>query len=216
MSWYKYFTRTFFVAAGVAAMLGAVALADVSKNSPSADQPEMKLPPGWTAEDMQACILAGTPGEQHEHLAKSIGQWHGTTTMWMTEGAEPMESECQVTVTPMMDGRYTKIEWKGDMPGMGPYHGFGINGFDNVSQEFVSIWLDNHSTGLMKGVGKISPDGKTLSWEFTHNCPITKKPTVMREIETVTGPNTKTLEMFATDPKSGKEYKMMRVELTKE
>jgi hypothetical protein len=38
----------------------------------------------------------------------------------------------------------------------------------------------------------------------------------MREIETVTGPNTKTLEMFATDPKSGKEYKMMRVELAKQ
>ena len=216
MSWNKFFTHTFLVAAGVAAMIAAVAVADVSKDSPSTDQPEMKLPPGWTEEDMQACILAGTPGEMHEHLAKSVGEWHGTTTMWMAPGAEPMESECKATVTPMMDGRYTKCEWKGDMPGMGPYHGFGIYGFDNVSQEFVSIWLDNHSTGLMKGVGKLSADGKTLTWEFTHNCPITKKPTVMREIETVTGPNTKTLLMYATDPKSGKEYKMMSVELTKQ
>jgi hypothetical protein len=212
----RFIAPTLVVVVGLAAAMGAIAVADVSKDSPSAEQPEMKLPPGWTEEDMQACILAGTPGEQHEHLANSVGQWHGTTTMWMVEGAEPMESECKVTVTPMMDGRYTKCEWKGDMPGMGPYHGFGIYGFDNVSQKFVSIWIDNHSTGIMQGVGKLSPDGKTLSWEFTHNCPITKKPTVMREIETVTGPNTKTLEMFATDPKSGKEYKMMRVELAKQ
>jgi len=136
--------------------------------------------------------------------------------MWMVPGAEPMESECKATVTPVMDGRYTKCEWEGEMPGMGPYHGFGIYGFDNVSQEFVSIWLDNHSTGIMKGVGKLSADGKTLTWEFTHNCPITKKPTMMREIETTTGPNTKMLEMFGTDPKSGKEFKMMSVELAKQ
>ena len=38
----------------------------------------------------------------------------------------------------------------------------------------------------------------------------------MREVETITGPNTKTLEMFGTDPKSGKEFKMMSIELTKE
>jgi hypothetical protein len=176
----------------------------------------MKLPPGWTEEDMQACILAGTPGEMHERLANDVGEWHGSVTMWMGPGGEPMTSECTTTVTPMMDGRYTKVEWEGDMPGMGPNHGFGIYGFDNVSQKFVSIWIDNHSTGIMRGDGNLSPDGKTLSWEFTHNCPVTKKPAVMREVETITGPGTKTLEMHATDPKSGEEYKMMSVELTKQ
>jgi hypothetical protein len=37
----------------------------------------------------------------------------------------------------------------------------------------------------------------------------------MRDVEKVTGPNSKTLEMFGEDPKSGKEFKMMQVELTK-
>ena len=102
------------------------------------------------------------------------------------------------------------------MPGMGPYKGFGIYGFDNVSQKLISIWLDNHSTGIMKGEGKQSSDGKTTTWKFSFNCPITKKPAVMREVETITGPNTKTLEMFAEDPNSGEEYKMMSVELTRQ
>ena len=88
--------------------------------------------------------------------------------------------------------------------------------FDNVSKKFVAIWLDNHSTGIMQGVGEQSSDGKTTTVSYTHNCPITKKPTVMREVETITGPNTKTLEMIGTDPKSGKEFKMMSIELTKE
>jgi hypothetical protein len=67
-----------------------------------------QLPPGWTEADMQACMAAGTPGEQHAHLAESVGTWHGKTTMWMAPGTEPMTSECTSSVTPMMDGRFTK------------------------------------------------------------------------------------------------------------
>ena len=47
----------------------------------------MQLPPGWTAEDMQAMMAAGTPGKMHEHLAKDVGMWQGKTTMWMAPGA---------------------------------------------------------------------------------------------------------------------------------
>jgi hypothetical protein len=115
-----------------------------------------------------------------------------------------------------MDGRYIKVEIKGDMPGMGPFEGFGIYGYDNVSGQFVASWVDNQSTGIMNGTGELSKDGKTLTWKNTFNCPLNKKPAVMREIDTITGPNSKTLEMIGNDPKSGKEFKMMRIELTRE
>jgi hypothetical protein len=202
-------------ALGLVVMVGSIAIATPSKDLKPASGPELELPPGWTEADMKACMVAGTPGKMHEHLAKGAGVWHGKTTMWMAPGAEPMTSDCTSTVTPMMDGRYIKVEMAGEMPGMGPYSGFGIYGFDNVSKKFVSTWVDNHSTGIMNGTGDLSPDGKTTSWTYNVNCPITGKPTVMREVETVTGPDTKTLEMFGTGPKGDKEYKMMRIELTK-
>lgn len=176
---------------------------------------EMQLPPGWTEADMMACVEAGTPGEMHAHLAKGIGTWTGKTTMWMAPGAEPLKSECTSTVSTMMDGRFTKCEIDGEMPGMGPFNGFGIYGFDNVSQKFQSTWIDNCGTGMMIGTGDLSSDGKTLTWNFTYNCPITKKPTKMREIERWTGENTMTLEMHGVDPKSGKEFKMMEIALTR-
>jgi hypothetical protein len=203
------------VAAG--AIFASIAIAEPSKDAkPGADAaPEMKLPPGWTAEDMQALIVAGTPGKQQEMLVKDAGTWQGKQQMWMPGSAEPMTSDVRSTITPMMDGRYTKVEVAGEVPGMGPYTGLGIYGFDNVSQQFVCTWIDNHSTGTMNGVGELSPDGKTITWQFTYNCPIIKKPTAMRQIETNTGPNTKKLEMFGNDPKSGKEYKMMTMELTR-
>lgn len=176
----------------------------------------MQLPPGWTMEDMQACMEAGTPGEMHEFLAKSAGRWRAKTTMWMAPGAEPMESDGSSTVTPLMDGRYVQVEMKGEMPGMGAYNGLGLYGFDNVSEKFQSTWIDNHSTGMMLGTGALSSDKKELSWTYAYSCPLTNKPTTMREVERITGENTRTLEMFATDPKSGKEFRMMRIELTRD
>ncbi|HEY3392201.1 MAG TPA: DUF1579 domain-containing protein [Lacipirellulaceae bacterium] len=204
------------IAAGCAlAVVASLAIAE-TQNTQVAGQPEFKLPPGWTMEDMEACMLAGTPGEEHKKLAEAAGTWHGKVTMWMAPDTEPMPtSECTAKITPIMDGRFTKCEWTGEMPGMGPYNGFGITGFDNVSKKYTSIWIDNHGTGMMQGEGEQSADGKVLTLTYTQSCPITKKPAQIRSVETVTGPDTKTLEMFATEPKSGKEYKMMRAELTK-
>ena len=65
------------------------------------------------------------------------------------------------------------------------------------------------------GEGELSKDRKTLSWNYKFNCPLANKPVVMRQIETITGPGAKTLEIFSPDPKTGKEYKMMAIELTK-
>ena len=41
-------------------------------------------------------------------------------------------------------------------------------------------------------------------------------PTVTSEVETTTRPDTKTLEMCGTHPKSGPEFNMMRLELTRQ
>src|SRR5947207_1493028 len=192
---------------GIGAVVASLAIAK-AKESKSGSPPEMKLPPGWTADDMKACMLAGTPGKMQALLAKDAGEWQGKSTMWMGPEGEPLTSECTSSVTPIMDGRFTKVEMKGDMPGMGPYHGGGVYGYDNVSKKFVSSWIDNHSTGIMQGEGELSDDGKSITWKFTFNCPITKKPAVMKEVDTTTGPNTKTLEMSGADPKTGKHYKM--------
>jgi len=62
----KLFAPAFVAAVGLAVVVGSIAIADSSKETSAATEPELKLPPGWTAEDMQACILAGTPGEMHQ------------------------------------------------------------------------------------------------------------------------------------------------------
>lgn len=207
------------VAAVVASMSFAQEKGDSAKKEPAkkeaTKQDAPALPPGWTAEDMKAMILAGTPGEMQKFLAAEKGEWSGKCTMWMVPGAPPMTSDCSASVTTIMDGRYTRMEMKGDFAGMGPYHGIGVYGYDNVAKKFVSTWLDNHSTGLMQGEGDLSKDQKTLTWSYTHSCPITQKPTVMKEIQTIVSENERKLEMWGNEPKTGKNYKMMQIELTR-
>jgi hypothetical protein len=203
------------LSAGIGSMVAADGDKGSKKDAKVDGDLQFQLPPGWTKEDVEKCILAGTPGKQQKYLVSEAGEWTGKTTMWMTPDAPPMQSECTATITPIMDGRFTRVEIKGEMPGMGPYDGLGIQGYDNVAQKYVSSWIDNHSTAIMNGDGKLSDDGKMMTWRFEFHCPLTGKPTVMRQVETVTGSNTKLHESYTIDPKSGKEYKMMAIELTK-
>lgn len=201
--------------AALAAGVGfAVAQPTKENKQPAAGHPDIPLPPGWTQDDMQACMLAGQPGEMHEFLAKQAGVWDGQCTSWMYEGAEPEMSTCVETATVIMDGRFIKSEIKGESS-MGSFSGLGASGFDNVTRKFVSSWIDNHSTGIWQGTGELSSDKKTLTWTYTYNCPVTKQPAKAREVITFKSPTSKTLEMFVKDPKSGKEYKMMVIEFTK-
>ncbi|MGQ0627912.1 MAG: DUF1579 domain-containing protein [Phycisphaerales bacterium] len=205
----------------VGALLASLSFAEPPKDAaagkPSAGAPpEMPLPPGWTKEDMQTCVLAGTPGDQHKWLARQVGTWNGKVHMWMGPTAkDPMHSECTQVVSSAMEGRFIRFEMAGEMPGMGTFMGMGVSGFDNVSGNFVGSWLDNHNTGIMQGTGTVSKDGKVLTWSYGYNCPLTKKPTKMREIQTWTGDNAMTTESFVIDPKSGKEYQCMKIEFTR-
>lgn len=212
----KMFSLLLAVVACLLAGIVSFAVAESTTSSQTAGKPEMQLPPGWTVEDMQAVMAAGTPGKMHQHLAQDVGKWQGKTTMWMFAGAEPTTGQCSFTILPLMDGRFFKTEMSGEMPGMGPFNGLGITGFDNVTQQFVSTWIDNQGTGIANGTGQLSDDGKTMTWDFTYNCPVTKKPTVLRQVETTIGPDSKVFEMFGRNPKTGDEFKMMRIEYTRQ
>jgi hypothetical protein len=200
-----------------AACSGSLALAQPPKQPAAKPGAEQKMPPssGMSEADMQACMAAATPGPMHEHLAKSVGTWTGTCKMWMSPGTEPTTSDCTTVISPMMGGRFIKIETSGEMPGMGPFEGFGLNGYDNVSKKFVSTWADSMGTGMMNGTGELSADGKTLNWACTFNCPLTKGAMACRQVEHHTGNDKMTFEMYGPDPKTGTEYKMMQIDYTR-
>jgi hypothetical protein len=180
---------------------------------PGKDQQPPAIP-GMTEEQMKACMEAATPGEQHAFLAKGVGTWDGKSTCYMP-GMPPTESSCVTVITPLFDNRFFKSETTGEMPGMGPFTGFGLSGYDNVGKEFQLTWVDNFGTGMMTGKGELSSDKKTMTWTCSYNCPLKGGPITARMIERFTGPNTMVMEMHGPDPVSGKEAKMMEISYTR-
>jgi hypothetical protein len=166
------------------------------------------------AADMQAIVQAGQAGEQHAWLTGEAGTWDGLNRSWLAPDAPPIETHSVTTVTPIMGGRFVRVEVVGEMPGMDAYRGEGLFGYDNTAEQYVATWIDNLSTAIRHGTGEPSDDGQSIAWTFDYHCPIVDAPTSFRQVETRTGRGEKTLEMFGVDPRTGKEHRMMKSELT--
>lgn len=208
------FVLTSIAGVGLAVVLGSIAFAEPAKDDKPAKQPEMQLPPGMTEEDMKAFTEAATPGKMHRLLADGAGEWTAKCTAWMAPDTDPTTSEGSAKGTMIMGGRFLQLEFKSEMMGEA-FTGLGLYGYDNVAKKFSSTWIDNMGTAMLQGTGGLSEDGKVLTWKYTYHCPIAKKLVTMREVETMAGPNSRKLEMYGPEPKSGKEYKMMVIELTR-
>lgn len=120
---------------------------------------------------MQRWMEAGTPGKPHEMLATSVGMWDIKMKTWMDMESPPQVSEGTAEVKPIMGGRFITETLKTEIMGM-PYEGLGIFGFDNVTKQFTSAWIDNMNTSITTSQGSISPDGKTLTFIGAMNEPM--------------------------------------------
>ncbi|MEO6542149.1 MAG: DUF1579 domain-containing protein [Ferruginibacter sp.] len=192
---------------------------DNKADSTTTTTTEVKTEEAWVPVDsatmMKAMMDYGTPGEMHKMLASWNGTWNGETTMWESEGAAPKKSTGTAVNTMIYDGKYQSSTHKGNMMGM-PFEGMSITGYDNASKKFVSTWIDNWSTGIMTMTGDWNAAAKTLTMSGTmpDMCRPGKMCT-MKEVLTIIDDNTQKMEMSGPDPKTGKEYKMMEINLTR-
>src|SRR5215213_2959322 len=112
------------------------------------DKPKETAPPGMDQAAMEAMMKAISPGENHKHVTRYAGDWTYAGKMWMDPGQPPTESTGTMHGEAILDGRYVQTVWKGNFMGM-PFEGRGTNGYDNLSKQYVSTWIDNMGTGIM-------------------------------------------------------------------
>ncbi len=223
---------TMCLSAGIAASLAlGIAAAQQDKSKPAqpastpaakpGDKPAAKPAAaphemGMSPEDQKAMEEAAKPGPMHAMLNKSVGTWKAQCSMWMAPDAEPITSESTMTCASIMGGLFTQCQMSGEVPGMGTMSGMGIYGYDNVAKKFQATWVMSCGSGMMTGTGELQSDGSTINWTYNHTCPVRKKACTMREVEKITGPDTKTITTYMEDPASGKEYKAMEMTLTRQ
>jgi hypothetical protein len=171
-------------------------------------------PPAMTPEqqaDMQKCIEAGTPGENHQLLQKKVGKWNGVVKHWIEPGQEMPPMNCTAEIKSLWDGRYftEEIEGEGFEPGQ-TFLGKSVGGYDNVTKKFFWVWIDNMSTGLMPAQGSYDAATKTFKYSFEYADPRAGKAVKGRSVEKWVSNDQIVSEMYGPD-KTGKEYKMMEI-----
>jgi hypothetical protein len=150
------------------------------------------------------------PGAPHKRLAALAGNWITKTTAWMEPDKPPVESQGTCRQKMLFDGRYLQQEYAGKMMGS-TFKGLNLIGYDNYTKKYVSIWIDNMSTGIYFFEGTASRDGKTITQECRYDDPA-RGPLTWRSVSRIVDADTMIYKMFIT-PKGGAEEKMMEMTL---
>ena len=161
---------------------------------------------------MTDMMAAGTPGPQHEMLASRAGSWKVEGKMWMTPDAEPMPMTATANTKALLDGRYIIEEFKSDFMGM-PFEGRLIQGYDNVSGQFWSVWFDNMSTGSYVSHGTEVSSGQV---ELVGTATDILTPGGRQNRMTITdhGDGSHTMKMFDVREGTG-EFQVMELRYTR-
>jgi Protein of unknown function (DUF1579) len=136
---------------------------DADKKAPSQDD---------MAKMMKAAEEAGKPGPQHKALTAMVGKWNLAVTMSMP-GAPEQKATWTADYKSILGDRFVTMDVSGKMPYPGPdgkmieapFNGHEIMGYDNVTKQYQSIWLDAMGTGMFMSTGTADPSGKVITYE---------------------------------------------------
>ena len=187
----------------LAALLALPALADDTETH-AAEAPDM-------AAAMAAMQQAAAPGENHEFLARMVGDWEYTSEVWMAPGQPPMQSSGKSTRTMVMGDRFLQEDLEGQWLGS-TFHGRAVTGYDNTAGEFINTWFDDMSTTI--AVARGERDGDTLTMHGEYLDPMTKQTMKVRAVTRVVDEDHHVFQYFMTTP-GAPELKSMEISYTR-
>lgn len=171
------------------ALLSAVA-------APLAAQ-EGEMPAGDTAGE--AMMAAMMPGSQHEMLSSMAGTWSISMKFWMDPNAEPQTATGTAVRSMIFDGRVLEERVSSEVMGM-PFEGLGHTGYDNVTGQWWSTWMDNMGTGVILMNGTADAATHTVTWEGEMSDPMAGGKTPMKMVIKHEGPDKELAEFYGPSP----------------
>lgn len=151
----------------VMSLLCLMALPALAQDKKAMSPEEQKMMETW--------MKAMTPGAKHQELADMAGDFTMDIKMWNDPSAPAQTATGTCNRKMVLGGRYLMETAKAEMMGM-PFEGIGYTTYNNVTGEHDTIWMDNMSTAICMGSGKI--DGNTCTANLTYaNATTWKKDT---------------------------------------
>jgi len=153
-----------------------------------------------------------TPGAMHEMMAKSVGDWKTVNKFWTDPESEPMVNEGTARVEMILGGRYMQTTHHSTVMGM-PMEGINLQCYDNATQQFTAVWIDNLGTGMSVSTGVYDGDANTINYAGTMVDPMTGDDISYRSTHQIIDDNHQIYEMFMTNEDG--EFRSMVVELSR-
>ncbi len=200
-------------AAGRAARWDDTAFAaQPAKDHPAKGQPAKPDKPGQPGQppamppELEAFMSKMRPGEQHKRLDVMVGTWEGTVKFWMDSNQPPMESTGRATREWTLDGMFLIEHVDGETPGMPPFKGLGLVGYNTIENRYESVWVENMSTYIAFMTGSYDAAKKTLTFQGDMIDPMTGKRAKQRHTLDLSDPNKEVAVGYGVGP-DGKEFK---------
>jgi hypothetical protein len=201
--------RSGFLAGGAALLAAALFL-----SARVVSQEKGEAQPSKEEEMMAKWLALNAKGPEHAKLAKAVGTWDTVMKMWMAPGTEPTVSRGTAEFRLLLDGRYLEQKYKCEMP-EGAFEGLGIEGYDRVKNRYVSVWMDNMSTGIFMSEGTADETGKVFTYYGKMDDPFTgQKDKVVKSVAREIDPGKVIFEMYDNIPGVG-EFKSMEITYTR-
>lgn len=116
-----------------------------------------------TTDPRAAWLEYQTPGSEHALLARKLGAWDLTVTVFGAPGAKAFESRGTSRYGWILGGRTLENLVVG-APSGPAFEGRGYSGFDTRLRTYWFFWADSMGTGVMRGEGRAGADGASLQW----------------------------------------------------
>jgi hypothetical protein len=174
-----------------------------------APEPPPQLDSATRAKNWQEYM---TPSDIHKMLASWDGTWNTEMTMYMP-GAPPQKAMGKSVNKTIMKGLHQTSTYSGDMMGQ-PFEGRGTLSYDNHKKVFQSSWVDNMTSGMMKGEGTWDDASKTITIKGKMMDGETKREIDYRQTQKIIDNNNQLMEMWGTGP-DGKEMKFFEIKYTR-
>jgi hypothetical protein len=183
----------------------------IKRERPTSEiEPPAESPPAreMTAED-EAWFKAGMAGPPHEILKQMEGRWEAKVRYWPEPGAEPQTGRGSVMKEMMLGGRFLQTTYKGEWMGES-YLGIGFEGYDNIKEKYVSIWMDSMSTMVYFSEGTVDESGKVWTYYGEYTDPVTKKLKTNKSVLTIRSLSMHTMETYE-QKEDGEWIKVMEI-----
>jgi len=154
------------------------------------------------------------PGEFHKMLARSNGTWIGHGTMQFSPDGPLVDGGTSILVNTMaMNDLYQVSAIKGSPSGMRkPWTGLRITGYDNERKVFTRAMIgDGDAAGGVSMEGTWEEATQSITFPFKKISRTTGEERDLKEVYRIIDENTEVLEIYDTDPKTKKEFKVLNM-----